>query len=210
MEFLTIFVAGFIWYQIIAIWGISIGLHRYFSHNQNIKISKTSEVIMLFLALLAGSRSPLGWCGAHRLHHKYVDTKFDPHSPDYLGFWKVLFNYWSVSNIPISIIKDLVKNPRVMFFHKNWKYIYISFAILILLIDVYLFVTLIFIPAILGFFGYGLFNALGHKNFKPRTNLWVNILSAGEGFHNVHHNNQKLTRLNKYDISGIVIERFMK
>ena len=72
------------------------------------------------------------------------------------------------------------------------------------------FVAFIVVPFILGFFGYGFFNAAGHKDYKPRTNFWINILSAGEGFHDVHHNNEKLTRLNKYDISGIVIERFIK
>ena len=67
-----------------------------------------------------------------------------------------------------------------------------------------------FVPTVLSFFGYELFNARGHKDKQARTDLWINLLSAGEGFHNIHHNNSKQVRLHKYDISGFVIEKFFK
>ena len=88
MNTLIILLLGFIWYQFIAIFGLSIGLHRYFSHKQ-FQVSKLYEIFSLYLAMLAGSRSPLGWAGAHRIHHRYSDTKLDPHSPTYKGFWNV-------------------------------------------------------------------------------------------------------------------------
>ena len=59
-----------------------------------------------------------------------------------------------------------------------------------------------------GNIGYGLFNALGHKEHKPVTNMFINLLSAGEGYHDVHHNNPRKIRLNKFDLAGWVIERF--
>ena len=208
MELLTVFILGFLWYQVIAIFGISIGLHRYFTHRQ-FNVSKIYEVIILFLITLAGARSPLGWIGAHRIHHENADTDKDPHSPDRLGFWNIFFNQWTCKNIPRKYIKDVIKNPRIIFFHKYWKYIHLTVAIISLFIGVNFFIAFIVIPYVLGFFGYGFFNAAGHKDYKPRTNFWINILSAGEGFHDVHHNNDKLIRLNKYDISGIVIERFL-
>ena len=98
---------GFLWYQVVAIFGVSAGLHRYFAHKQFIA-SKTYEVIALYLAMLAGSRSPLGWIGAHRIHHQHSDTDKDPHSPTHQGFWKVLFNMWTIKNIPKKYIKDLI------------------------------------------------------------------------------------------------------
>ena len=208
MELITVFILGFLWYQVIAIFGISIGLHRYFTHRQ-FNVSKIYEVIILFLITLAGARSPLGWIGAHRIHHENADTDKDPHSPDRLGFWNIFFNQWTCKNIPRKYIKDVIKNPRIIFFHKYWKYIHLTVAIISLFIGVNFFIAFIVIPYVLGFFGYGFFNAAGHKDYKPRTNFWINILSAGEGFHDVHHNNDKLIRLNKYDISGIVIERFL-
>ena len=209
MELITVFILGFLWYQVIAIFGISIGLHRHFAHRQ-FDVSKIYEVIILFLITLTGARSPLGWIGAHRIHHANADTENDPHSPDIKGFWNIVFNRWTCKNIPRKYIKDVIKNPRIIFFHKYWKYIHLTVAIISLLIGLNFFIAFIVIPYVLGFFGYGYFNAAGHKDYKPRTNFWINILSAGEGFHDVHHNNEKLMRLNKYDISGIVIERFIK
>ena len=92
MSIFIIILLGFVWYQIIAIFGPTIGLHRYFSHKQFKTVSNTFETISLFLSMLAGVKSPLGWIGAHRMHHKYSDTKNDPHSPTYKGFWNVFFN----------------------------------------------------------------------------------------------------------------------
>lgn len=197
---------GFLWYQVIAVFGLSIGLHRYFSHRQ-FRTSKFYEVIILLLVTLAGARSPLGWIGAHRIHHANADTDKDPHSPDHVGFWKVLFNHWTLHKIPRKYVKDLIKNPRIMFFHHNWKLIWATMAIVSLCFGPDFFIAFIVVPFVLGFFGYGFFNAAGHKNYSPRTNMWINILSAGEGFHDVHHRNPSQTRLNKYDISGFIIER---
>ena len=208
-ELLTVFILGFLWYQIIAVFGISIGLHRYFAHRQ-FNVSKIYEVIILFLITLTGARSPLGWIGAHRIHHSYADTEDDPHSPDIKGFWNVVFNRWTCKNIPRKYIKDAIRNPRVMFFHRYWKHIHLAVAIISLFIGLNFFIGFVVIPYVLGFFGYGFFNAVGHKNYKPKRNLWINILSAGEGFHDVHHSNQRLIRLNKYDVSGFVIEKFIK
>mgnify|MGYP002628340697 CR=1 FL=1 len=197
---------GFLWYQVIAIFGLSIGLHRYFSHKQ-FQTSKIYEIIVLLLVTLTGARSPLTWIGTHRMHHAHADTDKDPHSPDHVGFWNVLFNNWKVKKIERPYVRDLYKNPRVMFFHKYWKYIHLSMAVIVSLIGIDYFIAIIVVPYVLGFFGYGFFNAGGHKNYNPRTNLWINLLSAGEGFHDVHHRNPTQTRLNKYDISGFIIER---
>ena len=201
---------GFLWYQVIAIFGLSIGLHRYFSHRQ-FKTSKFYEIVILLLVTLAGARSPLVWIGAHRIHHANADTDKDPHSPDHVGFWNILFNRWNVKNLWAfenrRYIRDLVKNPRIMFFHHNWKLIWAYLALMALCFGIDFFLAFIVVPFVLGFFGYGFFNAAGHQNYSPRTNIWINILSAGEGFHDVHHRKPYQTRLNKYDISGFIIER---
>ena len=209
LELLTYIFFGFIWYQFIAIFGISIGLHRSLCHKQ-VELSKAYEVFALFLVTLTGARSPLGWIGAHRIHHATADTVDDPHSPDIKGFWKVLFNRWTCKSIPRKYIKDELKNPRIMFFHHYWKHIHLSAALIALLIGIDVFLIFIAVPFILGFLGYGFFNAAGHKDFRPRTNKWINILSAGEGYHDAHHNNPKQVRLNKYDLAGFILETLNK
>ena len=198
---------GFVWYQFIAMFGLSIGLHRHFSHNQ-FKTSKLYEVFSLFLAMLAFSRSPLSWIGAHRIHHRYSDTEKDPHSPTYKGFWNVLFNNWNVKKIDRPYVRDLYKNPRIMFFHKHWLKLHIATAVITLLISVPIFIIFVLSPLVLGFISYGIFNALGHKDNEAVTNKFINFLSAGEGHHNVHHNNPKQIRLSKGDISGYIVEKY--
>ena len=128
MAIIIMLVLGFIWYQLIAIFGLSIGLHRRFAHNQ-FQTSKTFEVISLFLSMLAFSRSPVGWIGAHRIHHKFSDTEKDPHSPTHKGFWNVLLNNWKVEKIDRGFVKDLYRNPRIMFFHKHWLKLHIATAV---------------------------------------------------------------------------------
>ena len=143
---------GFLWYQVIAIFGLSIGLHRYFSHKQ-FQTSKIYEIIVLLLVTLTGARSPLTWIGTHRMHHAHADTDKDPHSPDHVGFWNVLFNNWKVKKIERPYVRDLYKNPRVMFFHKYWKYIHLSMAVIVSLIGIDYFIAIIVVPYVLGFFG---------------------------------------------------------
>ena len=86
-------IIGFVWYQVIAHVGISSGLHRYFAHRA-FRAGHVFEVITLYMSVLAGSRSPIGWIAAHRMHHHHSDTDKDPHSPNTKGFWTVLFSLW--------------------------------------------------------------------------------------------------------------------
>src|SRR5210317_247696 len=209
MEYFVMLILGFIWYQIIAMFGLSIGLHRKFAHKQ-FETPKWFEVIALYLAMLAGSRSPLGWVGAHRIHHRHSDTEEDPHSPAHKGFWNVLFNNWKVKKIDRPYVRDLYKNPRIMFFHKHWLKLHIATAIITLLISFKIFFIFVLSPLVLVFISYGIFNAFGHIDNKAVTSNFINLLSAGEGHHNVHHANPKQIKLSDYDISGWIIERCLK
>ncbi len=207
---MEVILLGFIWYQIIAIFGISIGMHRYYSHNMDFKIPKLYEILILFMVTIAGARSVIGWCAAHRIHHQFADTEFDPHSPDRKGFWKVFLNLWTIPKIERKLVKDLLKNKLVVLQHKYWYETLIITSIISVLIGIKFFIGFIIIPLILSYIGYGLFNALGHKDFKPVTNMFINILSAGEAYHDIHHNNVGKIRYGKWDISGFIIEKVFK
>jgi len=95
-----------------------------------------------------------------------------------------------------------------MFFHKHWLKLHITTAVITLLISFKVFFIFVLSPLILGFVSYGIFNALGHKGSSAVTNKFINFLSAGEGSHNVHHDNPKKIRLSKGDISGYVVEKY--
>lgn len=201
-------ILGIIWYQVIAHIGISAGLHRYWTHGA-FRASPTFEIITLYMSVLAGSLSPLGWAATHRMHHATSDTTEDPHSPTHIGFWKVLTSTWRVPYIPRRFVKGLYKNPRMKFFHKHWLKIWIISGIVSWVISPYFFLGFVFIPWILSRIGYGLGNAITHDEKGAKDVPWMNILMAGEGFHKQHHNG-KTFRLHKWDSTGALLNFLVK
>lgn len=177
---MIIFLQGYISYLIIVSLGISFGYHRYFSHNQ-FKISKVGEIIFLSCGIICGGRSPLSWVGVHRMHHAYSDTDKDPQN---VGTVSLLFSLWRVKSIPKKFIADLLKNPRVMFFHKYRLYLWVgSFLVFIPIIHIWIIIQ------IFSYFGFGMINYFGHREGKPTNCWWLNFIAPFEGNHKSHHQN---------------------
>ncbi len=200
---------GIIWSQIISHFAVSIGLHRYFSHRQ-IEASPATEWVMIFMILIACVRTPIGWIASHRMHHEFTDTKDDPHSPKHVGFWKVLFTTWELSYIPPKYARDLYQNPRLAWAHKYWKHFLLSTWLITFLIDYRVFIGFSLIPFLLARLGFGLLNTVGHIDYGGSNKPWLNFIIAGEGYHKNHHINSKQIRLHKYDIGGIIAEKFFR
>jgi fatty-acid desaturase len=203
---MIILLYGYIFYYVAALVGISIGYHRYFTH-RSFKTSICIETIMLFFGLICGGRSALTWAAVHRIHHSKSDTEDDPHSPIYKGIWKVITSSWKIDYIPKKYIIDLLRNPRVVFFHRYGKYFHLTYAIVLLMISIELFIIFAVIPFVLSWIGFGLLNYFAHRNGQPENVPLLNIIAPGEGWHKTHHNKPMATRLHKYDIAGIIIER---
>lgn len=185
---------------------ITAGYHRLWSHNTY----KAHWSLRLFYALfgaMALQNTVLDWCSGHRTHHRHVDdVDKDPYSAK-RGLWFshmgwMLRNYESSASITFDNVKNLQKDPIVM-----WQYKY------------YLPIALglnIAIPAALGvifndFWGMILLagflrivtahhftffiNSIVHKWGKQpytdentaRDNALFAILTHGEGYHNFHH-----------------------
>ena len=68
------------------IFAISAGYHRYFSH-RSFKTSRTFQFVLAFLGDLAYQKGPLWWGAHHRYHHLHSDSEEDIHSPSQHGFW---------------------------------------------------------------------------------------------------------------------------
>lgn len=203
---LTLFF-GYLFYYIAALIGISIGYHRYFTH-RTFETSAGIEIVMLFFGLVCGGRSALTWAGVHRMHHTNSDTEKDPHSPIYKGVWNVLFSKWHVQYISKKYIKDLLKNPRIVFFHRYGKFIHIFYAAFIIIIGgINSFIIFVFMPFVLSWLGFGLLNWLAHKKGTPADIPILNLIAPGEGWHKYHHSNPRAYKLHKFDIAGILIER---
>lgn len=175
-------------YWLIAAGGITMGYHRYFAHNHNkFKLPALLEVQLLYLGLLCGGQSALSWSGVHRMHHAYTDTEKDPHSPKYNKWWQIIFSTWRVKNIPRKFVKDLLSNPRVMFFHRYGLVILAVTYAVAFAIDYIIVIHLVGV-FVLSYISFGLLNLLGHDDNGPVNRWWLNIIAPMEGNHKDHHN----------------------
>jgi len=177
---------GYLFYFFVALIGITLGYHRYFSHAE-FKANPALQVVMLYCGLLCGVRSPLTWAGVHRMHHAYSDTDKDPHSPIMMSKWKVFFSMYRVPSIPRKFIKDLLKNPRVMFFHRYGKYIWLFHVLITYLLFGINALWINILIILFSYIGYGVLNTFGHDSKGPVNRLWINLIAPFEGNHEDHH-----------------------
>ncbi len=70
--------------------GVSVGLHRYFTHG-SFKAVRGFKIALAIAGSLAIEKPVVTWVADHRRHHKYSDKDGDPHSPWRFGNdWKAL------------------------------------------------------------------------------------------------------------------------
>lgn len=209
MDLFLAIILGILWSQIISHLGASILLHRYYCHKQ-FKVPVWFEWVGLYMLSVAYIRTPIGWIASHRMHHAYSDSKDDPHAAKHVGFWKVLFTTWDISNIPPKFARDLYKNPRLVFFHKHYFKILIAHNIIAFLISPYFWIAYALVPFIFAKIGFGLLNTIGHRTEGGANVPWLNMFIAGEGYHRNHHENSKRVRLHKWDTGGWIAGRMFK
>ena len=181
--------------------GIQVSIHRYMSHN-GFKTGPIRHKILVISSLLTGQGSPITWSTHHIHHHRYSDTQ--------IGYAP----------------KHLVRDPFIMWVHKNYFNIWTVLILSTLIIDWRICLFFILAPA-----GFSLFNAnivtnyLSHiklpgsyRNFETTdhsyNNKWVQIWQIGEGLHNNHHTdssayNQAMAPGEK-DPAAWVIDKFLK
>ena len=193
----------FLWWQIIATFGLSIGYHRYFAH-QSFETTYIWEIIFLICGYMCGARSPLTWAAVHRIHHEHSDTLKDPHSPKYIGI-KSLFSLWTIKHIPKTYFKNLLK-PHLKFTHKYGRYVWLGFGAILLAIDIKLFLFVWLSPFLISYIGFGVLNYFGHAP-NPINRVWINLFAPSEGWHEDHHINPSNFKLNNYDIAGYIITK---
>lgn len=178
--------------------GISLGLHRSFSHGSWKPKNKLILLILHFLTIINVVGSTITWTGTHRRHHKFADTDQDPHSILNKNLWtkiKYWFNYWPAHTVETKYVKDLIRDPYHRFFHKNYFKILLTYMICLLMIDTQLFlygfiVTTMFSLHTISWITVGA-HIFGHQDeFKKDSskNTWLmGFYMWGEGWHNNHH-----------------------
>jgi stearoyl-CoA desaturase (delta-9 desaturase) len=83
--------------------GISMGLHRYFTH-RSFKAARGLKIALAVAGSLAIEGPVITWVADHRRHHKYSDKEGDPHSP------------WRFGNDAKALAKGLA------FAHLGWLF----------------------------------------------------------------------------------------
>jgi len=184
-------------FYLFSIIGLSLTLHRYYSHQTFKFKNKFLEYIFTIIAIFSGRGSPLGWVYIHRLHHRHTDTEGDPHSPKDTGFRFFGFKPREVSDKKIKtfLVKDLI-NKQHLFVHNYYLLFILGLVLLLGFINFELLYFGYVVPLLLIQFSQNSFNYFAHKhgykNYEidndSTNNLFLWPLIWGDAWHNNHHN----------------------
>ena len=189
----------------VRMWAITAGFHRYFSH-RSYKTSRAFQFVLAFVGQTSAQRGVIWWAALHRHHHKHSDTPDDVHSALHGGFlhshvgwiFKPRRNAADYGTVP-----DLTRYPELRLLNRNPYFPAFLLAIAC-------FAWMGWVGLVVGFFWstvvlyHGTFaiNSLAHVIGKQRyvtgdesrNNLWLALITLGEGWHNNHHAYQSSTR----------------
>jgi fatty-acid desaturase len=200
------YLIAFVFYFLYNGIGMIMIYHRLLTH-RSFKCPLWWEYLGVVLANFSLTGSAITWIAIHRKHHKFADTDQDPHSPDHLGWWRVQF-CTAFAPVEGKYAVDLMRNKVYMWQHKYYMETQIMFALLLaLLISPFAVVYVYLFPAALTLFFGTMVLSVAHKDHKPRSVVWLALLTFGDAFHDVHHEDSQKYRLHKYDLIGWLIEK---
>jgi stearoyl-CoA desaturase (delta-9 desaturase) len=196
--------------------GISVSLHRYFSHG-SFQTSRPVRLVLLVLGSMAAQGPVLYWAANHRRHHSHSDEPGDPHSPHVgrgggpLGALRALWHAhmgWVFEHEiaePGRYIPDLLRDPWLVRANRHYfTWVLLGLALPAAAGGAW---TGTWAGAGLGLIWGGLVRIfLGQQSVacinsvchvwgstpfrgggQSRNNALVAIASLGEGWHNNHH-----------------------
>lgn len=185
--------------------------HRYFSHRA-FRTSRAAQFVFAVLGATCVQRGPLWWAAHHRSHHVHADTPADLHSPRSRGFGRSHIG-WFLTRRAFATnwdrIPDLRGYPEL-----RWLDRYDVAVPLAVLGSLYaagaaleryapawgtsglqMAVWGFCISTVAVYHATFCINSLAHRYGKvrfqtrddSRNNLWLALLTLGEGWHNNHH-----------------------
>ncbi len=185
--------------------------HRYFAH----RTFRTSRAVQFTFACIGAAsvqRGPLWWAAHHRNHHINADTSADPHSPQVHGFFWSHMGWFLTSNgfrTDWKRIPDLVRYPELRWLDRFDVLVPVALATGLFGIGALirhlapqsgisggqLLVWGFFVSTVVLFHATVTINSLAHRfgtrrfdtRDDSRNNLWLALLTFGEGWHNNHH-----------------------
>jgi len=185
--------------------------HRYFSHRA-FRASRSAQLAFAVMGASAVQRGPLWWASHHRHHHAHADTGCDAHSPRHAGaLWAHCGWFLARDNFATRSewVRDLAAFPELRFLDRYDALVPAALAIGLYLAGEWLAVehpALRTTGAMLVVWGFCistvalyhatfLVNSLAHtlgsrryaRRDTSRNNLWLALVTFGEGWHNNHH-----------------------
>lgn len=182
--------------------------HRLLSHN-SWNAPTWFRYFGVACATIGLTGSAISWVAIHRKHHKYADTKNDPHSPSFKGF--VYCQWFSMfEEVELKYVTDLVRSRLCLFQHKYYFFLILAIAIPLYIIQPFSVIYVLLFPAFLLWNGGSsvvtFSHLFGRKKFETndnsRNNWLLALLVWGEGWHNNHHKYPKRYsfRVEKWEI----------
>ena len=178
--------------------GVTAGYHRYFSH-RSYKTGRVFQFVLALFGTLAVQKGVLWWSANHRVHHKYSDQEGDVHSPVRNGFWWSHVGWILAADWEETLydrIPDMAKYPELRWLNEHYLVPPVALAVLLTLIGgLQWLVWGFFISTTLLWHSTFTINSLSHvfgsRRYETgdasRNNVWLALLTMGEGWHNNHH-----------------------
>ncbi|HWB12976.1 MAG TPA: acyl-CoA desaturase [Pirellulales bacterium] len=191
--------------------GLTAFYHRYFSHRA-FKTSRWLQFLGALLGCLALQKGPLWWAAHHREHHRRSDREGDVHSPHVHGvLWAHCGWFLTPRNNELSAwrVRDWLKFPELRWLDRAAPLVAVLFALAVYgageLIHAawpqlktdgcLLFVWVFFVSTVALYHATYSVNSLAHlwgsrryeTRDQSRNNLFVALVTLGEGWHNNHH-----------------------
>ncbi len=191
--------------------------HRYFSHRAY-KTNRFWQFVFAILGNAAAQRGPLWWATHHRFHHKHADETVDRHSPRQRGFLWSHTGWFTARNnfrTDLESVRDLAKYPELVFLDRFAGLVpALLFAALYgvgfwaehsaphLRTNGLQMLTWGILSTVVLYHVTYTINSLAHVYGKrryqttddSRNNLWLALLTLGEGWHNNHQRYQASAR----------------
>lgn len=196
---------------VVRMFAITAGFHRLFAH-RTYGTGRIFRFLMAFTGTAAYQKGPLWWSAHHRRHHLLADTEEDLHSPLTRTLWRSHVGWFLSRDSQVTewkLITNLSKYPDLRFLDR-----YYSLPPAMLAGSAFLLGTVLqryapglgtsgwqmlicgfFISTVLLYHGTFTVNSLAHifgkRRFatedNSRNNLFVALITLGEGWHNNHH-----------------------
>lgn len=196
--------------------------HRYFSH-RTFKTSRAAQFIFATIGAASAQRGPLWWAANHRQHHRESDTPADPHSPVHHSFfrahagWFMCTRYYATR---YERVRDFARFPELVWLNRFDKAVPAALGLGVYLCGVWLehavpslgvtgmqlFIWGFVLSTTVLFHATASINSLAHifgsqrydTGDESRNNLWLALITLGEGWHNNHHKHMSCTRQGFY------------